>query len=277
MTLRDNGLPLCCGTVMPGPMLSVTLRTHCVIIHSMLIQPLRTFCELIKIFFKCCSSGAWLDAKLVAAANPTPVVIEVLHVGRCFGNGGVAPSFGWSLATQNVWLERWLLFVKSHRWQRRRLMDVIMIHHLSKFVIGHRAKVAIAFIHDRRCAVEILKTIDAKAIIGITKKRPMITNSFNMITSGRLMIVILGSRANGWCDVPTTKQRYHGSIHIVAFGLRGTFEMHTIQMNPNLLILHCTMIQMIWKTISCWIWKYGKLIVDLNGHWDVPIKSQFLC
>lgn len=97
-------------------------------------------------------------------------------------------------------------------------MSVIVIGDLSE-VIGSRTKVPIALVHDRSRAVDVLETVDGKAIVGIAKKRAVQPWRLDMIACGSFVVMILRTWTNGWSHMPTAKEWDQRCVHIVAFCL----------------------------------------------------------
>jgi hypothetical protein len=86
---------------------------------------------------------------------------------------------------------------------------MVMIHHNVKGTVGYRPEMAIAFIHNRSCTVNVLETVDSESIIGISEQRPMLANSLDVITSGCLVVMVNWSGSNRGSDMTSTQQRNH--------------------------------------------------------------------
>jgi len=134
-------------------------------------------------------------------------MVEVVHSIWSLGNGGVAFTFRWPLASKEVRLKSRLLVCKCQRRLHRGLMRVIVILHNVKGTDGYRAKVTIALIHDWGRTVNVLETVDSESIIGISNERTVLANSLYVITSGCFVVMIDWSGSNRGSDMTTTQQR----------------------------------------------------------------------
>lgn len=71
--------------------------------------------------------------------------------------------------------------------------------------------------------------------------------------------------------MPAAEERNSRCVYIVSLGLRWPFDVNTVDVNANLLILDGTVVKMIRQVLQCWIWVQVKLMSDLNGNDNITI------
>jgi len=145
-------------------------------------------------------------------------MVQVLHAFGSFSYRCITLTLGWALTSNEVRLESWLLLFKCQRRNHRRLVRVIVISDFAKS-IRDRSEVTVAFIHHWGSAINVLKTVNTKAIVSIAEEWSMLSWSLDMITSRGFVVMVLRTRANWRCYMTTTEEWNPRCVHIIAFGL----------------------------------------------------------
>jgi len=104
--------------------------------------------------------------------------------------------------------------------------------------VGCRTKVPITLINHWCCAINVLKAIDAKAIICITDKGAMLSRRFDVVARGSFVIMVSWSQTHRRSDMTSTEQWDARRVHIVALSLARPLYVHAIEMHTHLLPLY---------------------------------------
>lgn len=85
--------------------------------------------------------------------------------------------------------------------------------------VCHRTKVTVAFINHWGRAIDVLESINSKAIIGVAEEGTMFPSCLDVVTCGSFVVVVLRTWSNWRSHVAATEKGNHRGVHIVAFSL----------------------------------------------------------
>ena len=113
-----------------------------------------------------------------------------------------------------------------------------------------------------------------EAILGRPDERAGLSHDLNVTTRGRLVVVVHGTSSDRWCPVATAQGRDARGVDVVTFGFSRPFDVDTVVMHTELLVLRGATVDVCWQVVGCGIGILRKRGPDLAGHWNITDKFQ---